>query len=414
MLKTVLQIMAGVIPAVFIAAAAFLGGSVLHLMDNMTISDTAQALSQSSGIKESPEVPDTLPDDFYILLLGVDANEDRKTGKDAEAYENTFRSDTIIVAHIDLSNQKVSLCSLERDIKTEIDGYEGYDYKLNAAYALGGVDLMRTEAEQLTGTLIPYYAIVDIDGMTDIVDALGGVEVDVEKVFYDEKLHDGIDEAGLQTLTGSKAMTYARSRMPWESGDYDRARHQRAILASIADKVSDSDILSLYRTVESMSDRISTNLSLLQIFEIAAKLRGIDAANDIYSMMTPAEDAYIDGVSYQVLDKYEWEKILSDFISMTNPKEREEDDQQAVLDRTLDDDGDGYYDADENLDGVVDDMEWARYLSQMGLAGEVELYENEAGEMSGEKSTLDENGNVSSASAGTTAEEYYAGRASKN
>lgn len=363
--------------AVLVCFGVFVAGSLFSLMHNMTTSDSAQALTNIGFQQKEPEVTDTLPNDFYMLLLGVDSSEQRESGEESQFYNGSFRSDTIIVAHINLDQKKVSMCSLERDIKTIIDGYEddGY-YKLNAAYALGGVDLMKDEAEDLTGVEIPYYAIVDMDGLTEIIDSFGGVEVDVERGFFDQQLQDGIENGGMQVLNGQQAVLYSRSRYAWDEGDFARARHQRDVLKALASKImSGSDLISLYGTAEAISTRVATNLTLPQIFEIAAKMRGMDANADIYSMMTPTIGEYVDGVSYQVMDDDAWDEMLDMFKNFVDPNAPTPEELAAEAaaagdPRYADIDGDGFYDADANLDGLVNDIEWDAYAKDHPEAAE--------------------------------------------
>lgn len=378
MAKTILKIIAGIIPAIIVCVLCFIGGSISHLMTNMTTSESAQALQQIADIEtepKQPDVPDSLPSDFYMLLLGVDSSEQRENGEEAQFFNGSFRSDTIIVAHVDLEDKKVALCSLERDIKTIIDGYEDDGYnKLNAAYALGGVDLMKSEAEDLIDEPIPYYAIVDMDGLTEMIDAFGGVDVDVEREFWDTQLEDGIAQGGMQTLNGQQAVLYSRSRYAWDEGDFARARHQRDVLKALASKIlaSGDDLFSLYGAAETISTRIATNFTFPDLFEIAAKMRGMNAQTDIYSMMTPTIGEYVDGVSYQVLDEEQWDEMLYDFKNMIDPnapspEELARQEAQATAEagdpRYVNADGDEFYDADTDLDGIVSDEEWEAYLA---------------------------------------------------
>lgn len=358
--------------AVAVCVAAIFGGMIASLMHNMTGSSSAIALAQIG--EREPEVTDTLPNDFYMLLLGVDSSESRESGAESSLYNGSFRSDTIIVAHVNLQKQAVSLCSLERDIKTVINGYEkdGY-YKLNAAYAFGGVTLMKEEAEELTGLNIPYYAIIDMDGLTEIIDSFGGVEVDVEKAFFDSQLQDGIDQAGLQTLNGQQAVMYSRSRYAWDEGDFARARHQRDVLKALASKImSTNDLFSLYSSAEAISQRVSTNLTAPQIYEIVAKMRGFDPETNMYSMMTPTTGIMEGGVSYQVLEEDLWDDMLTMFKNFEDPnaptpQEKAEELAAAGDARYVDADQDGFYDADDNLDMVVDDKEWVSYCDANGI-----------------------------------------------
>lgn len=284
----------------------------------------AQALVGADDASATIGTEGELPDDFYVLLLGVDSDEAREKAQGASGTAdvsngNGFRSDTIIVAHVSTSQKKVALCSLERDIKVDIPG--NGTQKLNAAYALGGVPMARSEAEELTGESIPYYAVVDMDGLTDIIDSVGGIDVDVEKKFYDNQLGAGIKSSGMQTLDGDSALVYARSRHAWSDGDFARARHQRQVITALAHKVLSSDPGTMYSALESVCSHTATNISLMQLADLASKMSGLDTDTDVMSMMTPTSSADLNGQSFQVLDDSQWSIVKDSLQDFTDPEE---------------------------------------------------------------------------------------------
>ena len=326
------KMIVSILMAIVLCFGAYIAGTLFLISQNMTTSHNALALLQTSDVDappiKEPEVPNTLPDDFYVMLLGVDSDENRINGDEAGEFEGAFRSDTIIVAHINLLTKKISLLSLERDIKTEIYGYgEDTTYKLNAAYLLGGEPLMREQAEELlnpnwspTVIEIPYYAVVDMDGMMEIIDSVGGIDVDVEDAFWDPQLQEGLDQGGWQHLDGHDAVMYCRSRYAWDDGDFARGRHQRQVLQALANKLmSNSDPFALLGAAETISNHVASNMPMEQIFEVASKLRGIDTAHDIYSMMTPTNSIDIDGQSFQELSEAAWKIVLEQFIMNEDP-----------------------------------------------------------------------------------------------
>lgn len=355
-----------------LAGGLYIMLTVMSISNNMLHSENAQRLVQASDVMgqgsvvpDESVIPDTLPDDFYVLLLGVDSDENRSVGDDAWMFENVFRSDSIILAHVNTTKQKVSLCSFHRDLITKIDGSSGYD-KLNSAYALGGEPLMKQKVKQLTGVdSIPYYAIVDMDGLRAIIDSVGGIEVDVEDSFYDTEIEQGLDEAGLQTLDGEKALIYARSRHAWDEkgqiGDTARARHQREVLQALAEKFSAQDMIGLLKSAETVSHYVSTNLDLKQMFEIAGKMKGFDASENIYSYMTPTGGLYLDDTWFEVLQEKKWGKILADFLANDGVKYSKgiEDVQEAVptAEQFIANYGMNGYDYSASPDGYVDEDE---------------------------------------------------------
>lgn len=318
--RAILKMTASSIIAFVVCAIAWILGTVNQISYNM--SSSGKAISLASPVNDIPnhggypasssQAQSTLKNDFYMLLLGVDSDESRSSGPESRSFQGSFRSDTIMVAHINTTTKHVSLCSLERDIETPMpSSYGKGPYKLNAAYSLGGVDLMKQKAEELIGEKIDYYAIIDMDGLSDIIDSVGGVDVDVEKPFYDSQLGDGISTAGEQNLNGYYSLVYARSRTPWPNGDFDRARHQRDIIKSLVNKIMSSDTIQLYHVADAASQNVSTNLSLSQLMELANDFEGMDS-NDIESLMTPTISKTIAGQSFQELDQEKWKTVLSE------------------------------------------------------------------------------------------------------
>ena len=313
-----------IVLSVLLAATAVVVGvlfvSQLKAMeDNMRESEKSKDMIKEETFEVSDyeaTYTDTLDSDFYMLLLGVDKDAERSQAEDFAG--DDFRTDSIILAHVNTDEKKVALCSFERDLQIELEGYG--TCKLNNAYTVGGIVGITNEVEKLSGVDISHYAAVDMDGLKELIDAVGGVEVDVEKPFFDDQINDGIETAGPQLLDGEKALVYARSRYPWENGDYDRARHQRDVIKSLAGKVSNEvNAVQKMGFLNKLSSYVATDLMVAQIFELASKMNGMDMEQSMYSMMTPATDAFIDGVSYQILDQSTWQVLLSAFKNLEDP-----------------------------------------------------------------------------------------------
>jgi LCP family protein required for cell wall assembly len=103
--------------------------------------------------------------------------------------------------------------------------------KINAAMAFGGPSLLVATFERLTGLTIDYYALTSFDGLTDMVDKVGGVQVNVDMNLRDHFAGAFLDE-GRRKLNGRKALAYARARKTLPGGDFDRSRHQGQLLLS--------------------------------------------------------------------------------------------------------------------------------------------------------------------------------------
>lgn len=199
-----------------------------------------------------------------ILLLGGDARE---------ADDNELaRSDSMIVASIDPVTKKANLFSILRDTWTKIEGYgEG---RINTAITLGGAPLAMKTIGDLLGLEIQYFVYTDFEGFKALVDAIGGVNFEVEKdMRYTDKA-DGhrydIDlKKGYQLLDGDKALQYVRFRHDALS-DFTRTERQRNFLMAVAKEMQSTwNIIRMKSILESVSPYIDTNMGINDMLKLS-------------------------------------------------------------------------------------------------------------------------------------------------
>lgn len=285
---------------------------------------------------------------FYILLMGTDGSNDRESSQ--EFAGDQFRSDSIMLARIDPVDKKVALVSIHRD--TLVDMGEYGQNKLNAAHAIGGPALSVETVSKLAGVPISHYAEINFDGFKDIVDALGGVEVDVPMEIDDEDAGGHLD-AGLQTLSGDQALILCRSRHAYDEfgdGDSYRAANQRLVLSAIAKKILAADVGTMASTVQALSQFVTTDLEITDIIGIAQTMQGLDPATDIYSAMEPTTSEYINNIWYEINNVEEWKKMMSRVDQGLPPTDEDIVDEQSntVLATT----GSGEVHSSTNEDGT--------------------------------------------------------------
>jgi len=214
---------------------------------------------------------------FNVLLLGFDRSADR------EQQMRLFRPDTIMIAAVDFAAQKVSLASIPRDSYVKISGSDTYD-KINHSYMYGynrktegedrhqgGVEtVVRTVEDFLGGIPIHAYLIVDMDGAKEIVDAVGGVVIEVEKdVRSNYGRGDILVAAGSQRLDGAAFMQFVRSRADNLGGERGRTqRQQKALVALFSRLLSPKGIISLPSFYRAVDSNIETSLNTLQIMAL--------------------------------------------------------------------------------------------------------------------------------------------------
>lgn len=244
---------------------------------------------------------------FYMLLMGTDGSSERE---EDESFGGSFRTDSIILARIDPVNKKVSMVSIHRD--TMVDMGEYGQQKVNAAHAFGGAALSVKTISDFAGVDISHYAEINFDGFRDIVDALGGVEVDVPVEINDEDAGGHLD-AGLQTLNGEQALILCRSRNTYaDSADPDsmRAANQRLVLSAIAEKILSSDVATIANSVTAISKYVTTDLDVSDIIGLAQAMRGMDTSTDFYTAMDPVTNKLIGDGWYTYSNEEEWKAMM--------------------------------------------------------------------------------------------------------
>ena len=274
---------------------------------------------------------ESVDDPFYMLLLGVDRNKDRAESAEYGDEDSAYRSDTIILARIDPPQKQVTLVSLHRDLLVDMGEY-GVN-KLNNAYSFGGPSYVIQVVSELAGVPIAHYAEVNFDEFDELVDSLGGIEVDVPIDINDPLAGEPIS-AGPQTLDGAQALTLCRSRHAYDDygdGDVFRAANQRMVIAAIAKKVMAVDPLTLASTISQLAEMVTTDLTVGDLLHIADEMRGIDLDHNVYSGMTPTTSLYQNGGWYELLDTDAWQTMMQRVDSGLSPYASEDEDLTAGL-----------------------------------------------------------------------------------
>ncbi|MGE7941719.1 LCP family protein [Lysinibacillus xylanilyticus] len=204
-------------------------------------SDTKVAQEDFSG--------DTVKGDIEnYLLLGIDTRGEEKS-----------RTDTMMVMSWNKKTNDVKLVSFMRDIYADIPGYQSY--KLNTAYYLGGVQLLKDTLSNMFGLPIHHYAIVDFKNFESLVDILApnGVKIDVEKDMS-EKIGVSLKQ-GEQNLNGKELLGYARFRHDAE-GDFGRVARQQKVIEALKNEIlAPQNIVNLPKFVGAAQGYITTDLS---------------------------------------------------------------------------------------------------------------------------------------------------------
>lgn len=232
-------------------------------------------------------------DPITIALFGIDTGGLGRTEQG--------RSDTMMIVTLNPKEKKTTVVSLDRDIYTKIVGYDSYD-KLNHAYAFGGVKMALDSIEYLLDVPIDHYVSINLQGLTDLIDAVGGIEVNNKIDFTLDGVH--VPE-GKQHLDGTSGLAYARMRKQDPEGDIGRQRRQREVVSKIVHKVLGLDGISKYKEIlKAVQDNCTTNLTWDQLLDISKNY--VPALENIQSYQLSGEEpSWQSDVYYQVLGKHE-------------------------------------------------------------------------------------------------------------
>ena len=228
-----------------------------------------------------------------IIVLGVDER--------AEEYD-VGRSDTLFVVMFDTNKKAASLLSVPRDTRVRIKGH-GWD-KINHAYAYGGRELTQKTTEELLGIKINNYVMVDFKGFVGLVDAIGGVDINVEKDMYYHDTWDGfkIDlKKGMQHMDGKTAIQYVRYRD--EEGDIGRIRRQQHFIMAVYDRITSANmLLHIPGLAKQLTNMVKTDLPLTDMVDLGRALHVMVKSKGLAMATVPGTPEYIDGISYWLPD----------------------------------------------------------------------------------------------------------------
>ncbi len=244
-----------------------------------------------------------------ILLLGVDSN-----GPNTLPFSGV-RSDTIIVLNVDLHGKSVNAISIPRDSKVYIAEGHGVQ-KINAAYAIGGIDLTKKTIEETLGIKIHNYVVINAEGVRQLIDTIGGVPIYIDQKMhyhdYSAKLH--IDfEKGNYVLNGAQAEEYLRFRKDY-LGDIGRVHRQQKFIKALLEQLKTPEALRKIPEALKIANLYTrTDLNLYQMSQYAAVAHDIDL-NKVEFVMLPGGPNKKGIISYWILDPDKTQQVINRLI----------------------------------------------------------------------------------------------------
>lgn len=268
-------------------------GLYLHSKADSAISKSHDDINRDkSALRE--ESVDPKFDNVSVLIMGIDSSEKRGSDEDA-------RTDALLLATLNKDEKSVKLLSIPRDSYVYVPEV-GYNTKINHAHAYGGPRATIETVENLLKIPIDYYVRINFEAFMDVVDAVGGITVDVPYEIVEQNSRDQAGAIhlypGIQELDGEEALAFVRTRS--KDSDIERGkRQQEAIKALVSKSLSITSVLKYDDIIEAIGENLKTNMTFSEM-------------KSFFSYLTEGKDLSIetlniDGYDYKPSGTYYWQ-----------------------------------------------------------------------------------------------------------
>ncbi len=307
---------AGVISLALIGGSAVAISGIHYAEDKIQALKTGGACSGENGCLE--HVLPCSKDVCNFLILGSDSRSNLSKGEQSQ-YGNTSnvvgqRSDTIILVHQDFARNRTIVVSVPRDLRVDIPGHgEG---KINSAFDYGP-DVTVQTVSKLFGMSINHYIEIDFQGFINVVNAMGGVPICIDKPLIDTLAGLNLPHAGCYDLRGSQALAFVRARHIQGDAipDFSRiSRQQQFLRAALQKMQSPSQLAHIRSLIDALSGDFvrDSGLSLYTIKDLSAQLATVGQGNvDFRVVPSVPASAPINGVDYVLLQQPEAKKFFT-------------------------------------------------------------------------------------------------------
>ena len=266
----------------------------LRQTSNTIHSDSGEETMKHAS-RENQDIDLSGDDPFSILLLGIDTGDMGRVDRG--------RSDTVMVMTVNPNTDQTTLVSIPRDTYTEIVG-RGTQDKINHAYAFGGPSMAINTVQNFLDIPIDYYVSVNMQGIQQIVDAVGGITLTASSSFSQSGY--SFVEGDKTQMDGAKALAYSRMRK--DDGDYARQGRQREVVLATVDKISSFNTILNYQSVlKTMEDNVMTNMVFDEMVNIFLNYQ--DAINNIEEVQINGSGTMMSGVYYEITSDEEINSI---------------------------------------------------------------------------------------------------------
>ncbi|MBU3196032.1 LCP family protein [Clostridium algidicarnis] len=306
-LKKILCVTLSVVICIFLIGVLYLFGTTRKL--NEKVHAQAKIIKPVDSKRALP---------INILILGVDIGDPNIKDND-----DIKRTDSMMLLHYNPSEKDVKVISIPRDTKIKINNK---DIKINSAYAFGGAKKTIEVVENMLDTTINYYIKLDYKAFTKFIDAIGGVNMDIEEdMKYDDEgqdLHIDFKKGENVHLDGKKAEEFFRWRKNNDGtglaeGDLGRIKNQHIFMEKVTKKIKSPMMpLRIPKILSVIEENVETNMSPKIMVKHGSKGIGLSSSNIKFSTLE-GEPQYIKGISYFVYDKNKNKDTLQSLQSVS-------------------------------------------------------------------------------------------------
>ncbi|MGV3083904.1 LCP family glycopolymer transferase [Enterococcus dispar] len=296
------KIVLGIVGFILILTLAVVGiGAKVYMDLSGSVQKTYESVERQLDTKRKAEQKKVIAEKkpFSVLLLGIDTGDLGRT--------EIGRSDTMMVAAVNPNAEKTLITSIPRDTYVDIVG-RGTKDKINHAYAFGGAGMSMDTVEKYLDIPIDHYVAINMKGLKELVDAVGGITVTNDQKFSQDSY---TFEYGKIQLDGDQALSFSRMRHEDPRGDYGRQERQRKIVEGVAKKLLTFDGVTHYKEVlDAMETNVKTDMSFDDMKKIAADYRS--AFGKIQQDQMQGDGFMQDGISYQRVSQTELDRVQTE------------------------------------------------------------------------------------------------------
>ncbi|MBQ3307515.1 MAG: LCP family protein, partial [Bacilli bacterium] len=282
--------------------------------DTKIIGEASKVMKKAKVSKiETASTGKSITQPFTILLMGVDT-EWEVLDKNEIAH-----GDTLILVTFNPKTLNATMLSFPRDSYVPISCWSGRPENKITHAAMYGNDCMMNTIQDYFDTHIDYYVKINFKGLVKLVDALGGVYVDVPQRLCTDDSNRGGEyciDAGYQLLNGEGALVYARDRKDLEDGDFGRARHQRELIMLLINKMKEvKDVTTFMNILNTVSNSMDTNLTTKQIlsfYNVGKDIMKRSLSSDQADLVN-IQQLYLQGIGQMIYDERA-KMVLWDYV----------------------------------------------------------------------------------------------------